>query len=315
MIFVRDSAAGGVTMRTILPRVPLPSTSEVIDTVQKVPSSMWVTVGTVAFIFFAAGLAFSRGVVKQLMGMVTLAVSVGVGWYVFRHRVEIFGTSGMSMSTDRLLFLSAAAGLLTYFLCKAGVYLLATFGLLKMLGGLDGWKGVMLSMLPSSFLLWIGTMGLRLIGSIYGMESAAAVTKKGTDLESQAKSFWYSLSQRMDHSPIGSIAEKLDPYNLKATANLARLLILWPEGSMWQRLAAQSQKTADALNHPRIVELGNDPEVRKAIEKQDFAGLMQMRKVEAAANHPDLEPVLSGLALEQAMDSVVYGRPQPVRLN
>jgi hypothetical protein len=55
--------------------------------------------------------------------------------------------------------------------------------------------------------------------------------------------------------------------------------------------------------------------VRKAIETQDFAGLMQMKKVEAAANHPDLAPVLSGLALEQAMDSVVYQRPQPVRLN
>ena len=295
--------------------MPLPSTSEVIDTVQKVPSSQWVTFGTLGFIFFFAGLAFSRGVVKQLLGMVTLAVSVGVGWYVFRHRLQIFGNSGMNMSTDRLLLLSAAAGLLTYFLCKAGMYLLASFGFLKLLGGLDGWKGVMLSVLPSGFLLWISTMGLRLIGSIYGMEGAAEVAKKGTEIESQAKSFWYSLSQRMDHSPLGSLAEKFDPYDIRATANLARLLILWPEGSMWQRLAAQSPKTANALNHPRIIELGTDSEVRKAIERQDFAGLMQMKKVEEAAHHPDLEPVLSGLALEQAMDSIVYGRPQPVRLN
>ena len=55
--------------------------------------------------------------------------------------------------------------------------------------------------------------------------------------------------------------------------------------------------------------------VRKAIDNRDFAGLMQMRKVEDAANHPDLQPLLGGLALEQAMDSVVYQRPQPVRLN
>lgn len=294
--------------------MPLPNPSEVLETVQKVPSSLWVTAGGVGFIAFAAGLAFSRGVVRQLVGMCTLAISVGVGWYVFRHRMEIFGSSAAGMSTDRLLFLSAAAGLLTYFLCKAGVYLLTAFGFINLLGGLNGWKGVLLSALPSSFLMWVATMALRLLGSIDGMESAAEVAKKGVDIQSQAQSIWTSLSQRLDNSFIGAIAQKFDPYDLKATANLSRLLILWPEGTMWQRLAAQSPKTANALNHPRIVELGSDPTVRKLIEKQDFAGLMQLKQVEEAARHPDLEPVLSGLDLEAAMDSIVYQRPQPVRL-
>ncbi len=275
---------------------------------------MWVTGGTVGIIAFAAGLAFARGVVRQLMGMCTLAISVGVGWYVFRHRVEIFGTSGSTMSTDRLLFLSAAAGLLTYFLCKVGVYMLSAFGLINILGGLNGWKGVLLSTIPSSFLLWVGSMGLRLIGSIEGMESAAEVAKKGVEIKSQAQSFWASLSQKMDNSILGSVAKKFDPYDLKATANLSRLLILWPEGSMWQQLAAQSPRTAVALNHPRIVDLGSDPNVRRLIDRQDFAGLMQLRAVEEAARHPDLEPILSGLELEQAMDTIVYQRPQPVKL-
>jgi hypothetical protein len=69
--------------------VPLPNPSEVIETLQKVHPSLWVTAGGVGFIAFAAGLAFSRGVVRQLVGMCTLA-SVGVSWYVFRHRMEIF---------------------------------------------------------------------------------------------------------------------------------------------------------------------------------------------------------------------------------
>lgn len=293
----------------------MPNPSEVLQTVQKVPSSMWATIGIVGFIAFAAGLAFSRGVVKQLLGAVTLAVSVGAAWYVFRHRVQIFGAAGISITTDRLLMLSVAAGLLTYFLCKMGTYFLAAFGLLKMLGGLDGWKGLIISFLPSGALLWIGSMVLRLVGSLYGMENAAEIVKKGGEVGSQAKSFWYSLSQRIDNSFLGGVAKKLDPYDIKPTANLARLLILWPEGSMWQQLAAQSPATAQALNHPRIVELGYDPVVRKAIDNRDFAGLMQMRKVEDAANHPDLQPLLGGLALEQAMDSVVYQRPQPVRLN
>jgi hypothetical protein len=80
---------------------------------------------------------------------------------------------------------------------------------------------MIMSFLPSGALLWIGSMVLRLVGNLYGMESAAEVVKKGGEMESQAKSFWYSLSQRMDNSFLGKLAKKFDPYDIKATANLA----------------------------------------------------------------------------------------------
>lgn len=293
----------------------MPNPSEVLQYAQKVPSSMWATIVIVGFIAFAAGLAFSKGVVNQVVRVATLAVSVWAAWYVFRHRVQIFGVAGMTMTTNRLMVLSLAAGVLTYFLCKVGTYFLAAFGLLRLLGGLTGWKGMIVSFVPSGVLLWIGSMVLRVAGSLYGMENAAEVVKRGGELQSQGKSFLYSLSQRIDNSFFGSLSKKLDPYDIKPTANLARLLILWPEGTMWQRLAAQSPATADALNHPLIAQLGYDADVRKAIEAKDFAGLMQMRKIENVANHPDLQPILGGLELEAAMDSVVYQRPQPVRLH
>ena len=292
--------------------------SEVLQHAQKVPSSMWATIAIVGFIAFTAGLAFARGVVQQLVGVVTLAVSVWAAWYVFMHRVQIFGAAGMQITTNRLMGLSLAAGLLTFFLCKMGTYFLAAFGLMRMLSGLTGWKGLIVSIIPSGGMLWLGSMVLRVVGSLYGMENASEIVKKGGAIESQAKSVFYSLSQRIDNSFIGGLAKKLDPYDIKPTANLARLLILWPEGTMWQRLAAQNFKVANALNHPLIAQLGYDPDVRKAIASKDFAGLMQMPKIEKVANHPDLQPVLSDLSLEQAMDSVVYGQPpppQPVRLN
>lgn len=291
--------------------------SEVLQYAQKVPSSMWATIAIVGFIAFTAGLAFAKGVVKQIIGVASLAVSVWAAWYVFMHRVQIFGATGMTMTTNRLMFLSAAAGLLMFFLCQVGTYFLAAFGLLRLLGGLTGWKGLIVSIIPSGGLLWLGSMVLRVVGSLYGMENAAEIVKKGGSIESQAKSVFYSLSQRVDNSFIGGLAKRLDPYDIKPTANLARLLILWPEGTMWQRLAEQSPATANALNHPLIAQLGYDPDVRKAIENKDFAGLMQMRKIEKVANHPDLQPILSGMGLEQAMDSVVYQQPpppQPVKL-
>lgn len=295
----------------------MPHPSEVLQYAQTVPSSMWATIAIVGFIAFTAGLAFARGVVKQIVGVASLAVSVWAAWYVFMHRVQIFGATGMTMTTNRLMALSAAAGLLMFFLCKVGTYFLAALGVMRMLGSLTGWKGLIVSIIPSGGLLWLGSMVLRVVGSLYGMENAAEIVKKGGSIESQAKSVFYTLSQKIDNSFIGGLAKRLDPYDIKPTANLARLLILWPEGSMWQRLAAQSPKVANALNHPLIAQLGYDPDVRKAIERKDFAGLMQMPKIEKVANHPDLQPILGGMQLEMAMDSVVYQQPpapQPVKL-
>ena len=95
---------------------------------------------------------------------------------------------------------------------------------------------------------------------------------------------------------------------MRATANLARLLILWPDGRVWQQIAQRSPQNAQALNHPAIVDLGQDAKVRQAIERQDFAGLMMLPQVEKAAGNPEIHPFLKTLALEEAMDSIVYQR-------
>ncbi|WP_395744041.1 hypothetical protein [Prosthecobacter sp.] len=291
--------------------------SEVLQYAQKVPHSMWATGAIVGFVAFAAGMAFAKGVVQQIINVMTLAACAWAAWFVFMHRVLIFGAAGMHMTTNRMVVASVIGAGIMFAVCKVGKYALVAFGLMRILGGLTGWKGLVVSILPSGALLWLGSMALRIVGSLYGMENAAEIVKKGGSIESQAKSVFYSLSQKIDNSIIGGLAKKLDPYDIKPTANLARLLILWPEGAMWQRLAEQSPATANALNHPLIVQLGYDAEVRKAIENKDFAGLMQMRKIEHVANHPDLQPILGGMALEQAMDSVVYRQPpppQPVRM-
>lgn len=296
----------------------MPHSSEVLQYAQKVPHSMWATIAIVGFIAFAAGLAFARGVVQQIMNVLTLAACAWAAWYVFMHRVQIFGAAGMHMTTNRLIVMSGLAAVLMFGVCKVGKYFLAAFGLMRMLGGLTGWKGLIVSIIPSGGLLWLGSMVLRVVGSLYGMENAADIVKKGGAIESQAKSVFYTLSQKIDNSIIGGLAKKLDPYDIKPTANLARLLILWPEGAMWQRLAEQSPRIANALNNDQIVKLGYDLEVREAIKNRDFAGLMQMPKIEKVANHPDLQPILSDMSLEAAMDSVVYRQPpppQPVRLN
>ena len=276
-----------------------------LDALGRVSAGTWVTAGGAAMVAFLAGLAFSKGVVRQLMTMASLALSVMVAWFVFTHRAEVFGSMGSNMGTDRLLLFSAGAGLLTFFVSKGLTALLAAAGLLKLFGGMTGWKGMMISTIPSAFLLWVGAMVLRLVGNLYGLETASVVAREGSRISDQATSLWQEVSQSLDRSTLGSIAAQVDPFDMRATANLARLLILWPDGTVWAGLAKDA-KTRAVLNHAEIQKLGHDPEVRRCIDRKDFAGLIQLKQVSKAAANEELRPVLSGLALEQAMDTIIY---------
>ena len=282
-----------------------PTAQPLLDGLSQVSPSTWVAAGGAGFVAFLAGLAFARGVVRQLMTMTSLAMAVAVAWFVFSHRAEVFGTSAASLGTDRLLLFSAAAGLLTFLVCKGVIALLAAAGLLNLFSGLTGWKGMIVSAVPSAFLLWVGTMVLRLVGNLYGLETASVVAREGSRLSDQATSVWQQVSQSLDRSLLGSLATQVDPFDMRATANLARLLILWPDGTVWAKLA-KDQKTRAVLNHAAIQKLGHDPDVRRCIEKKDFPGLIQLSQVSSTAAHADLRPVLNGLALEEAMDQIIY---------
>ena len=172
---------------------------------------------------------------------------------------------------------------------------------------MTGWKAGILSLLPSGVFVWLSTTVLRLVGSVYGLENAS-IDQLGRGAKSDLGAWIEEMSQKIDRTSIGKITEQLDPYDVRATANLSRLLILWPDGRVWQQLAARGPETVKVLNHPAIIALGADEKVRQAIGQQDFAGLMQLPQVEGAASNPELAPFFKGLALEKAMDSIVYQR-------
>lgn len=287
--------------------ISLPDMSGILESVKTTLSGSSMTAGGLAVVAFLAGLAFARGIVQQILTMMSLALSVLAGLYIFRNRSEIFGAYGANMSTDTLLIMSGAAALLTYFLARALINIIAGFGLLAFLSSITGWKAGLLSLLPSGVVVWLSTMVLRLVGSVYGMENAS-IQQSGQGEKSDFGAWVQKFAQKVDHTSFGRFAEKMDPYDIRATANLSRLLILWPDGRVWQQIAATGPKTANALNHPAIAALGHDPKVRQAIERQDFAGLMQLPQVVDAAQNPELEPFLKGLTLEQAMDTIVYNR-------
>jgi hypothetical protein len=283
----------------------MPDLGGTVESVKNAVSSQGMNAWGLAIVAFFAGMAVARGIVSQMLFMINLAVAVMAGLYVFQHRTEVFGAYASNMTTNTLLGASAAAALLAFFLVRGIMNFVAGFGLVGLLASFTGWKAGLLSLLPSGVVVWLGAMVLRLLGSVYSLENAN-IELAGKGVKSDLGQWISQLAQKIDHTTVGSLVEKLDPYDMRARANLARLLILWPDGRVWQQLAARGQDTANALNHPDIAALGIDPKVRQAIERQDFAGLMQLPQVQRAAANPQLEPFLKTLVLEEAMDTVVY---------
>ena len=280
--------------------------AEAMDMLHRIPMNTWVGGGAAAFVAFLAGMAFARGVVKQLVGMVSLAVGVSVAWFCFRHRIQVFGPTATNMGTDRLLLFSAGIGLMGYGVARVAVHMLGAIGLIS-LAGMAGWRGMALSILPSGFLLWVSAMALRLIGNLYGLETASAVAREGTRIENTFGDFAQGIRKSIDHSMFGTLLSTVDPFSMRPTTNLARLLIVWPDQRVWP-LMLQYPKIKKVYSERKMLELGQNPKVQKCIESKDFTGLMQLPEVEQAAAHPDLKVLLSDAELEDAMDTVLYGR-------
>lgn len=285
----------------------LPDLGGTLESAQRFVGGQGLSAWGMVIVAFLAGLAVARGIVGQILTMISLSLSVLAAMYVFRHRTELFGAYVQNISTDTLLMLSGGVGLLSFFLVKGLVNFAAGLGLLSFLASMTGWKAGILSLLPSGVFVWLSTTVLRLVGSVYGLENAS-IDQLGRGAKSDLGAWIEEMSQKIDRTSIGKITEQLDPYDVRATANLSRLLILWPDGRVWQQLAARGPETVNVLNHPAIIALGADEKVRQAIGQQDFAGLMQLPQVEGAASNPELEPFFKGLALEKAMDSIVYQR-------
>lgn len=280
---------------------------EVAKIFQSIPTNLWVTGGVSALVAYLAALAFANGALKQLMGMVCMACGVSAAWYVFSHRAEVFGTAGTTMANDRLLVFAGGAGLIAYGVARLVLGLFSMLGLLKLLGSFAGWKGALLSTIPSAFLLWSASMALRVVGNAYGVETASKMAHEGQKIQSYFGQAVNQARVAMDRSVLGSIAAKVDPFGMRATANLAKLLMVWPEQRLWTQMV-QNPKIKSIFSHPRILEVGKDAAVRSAIEKKDFAGLIQLPQVGRLAMHQDIEPLLTDASVEETMDKVVYAR-------
>lgn len=242
---------------------------------------------------FAGGmavLAIARGVLRLIRGMLKLVIGFAAGTYVFLKAPEWLGGAVPNPSAallGGLSFLGGAVGHLT-----------SGFALEKVLGGLDTaqasgatmtkGKAVLLSLLPSGVLMWIGGVLLRLTGSLSGM----AQVDQGP--EATVRPWLAQARAVLSQGVVGSVFNALDPVTTPEVVRLCEILVTYRDPGRWKSVKGDPALRA-VLDHPKFRRLLDDHDVKKAVAFSNYARLFTLPEVRDAAEDPELSEALRSL--------------------
>lgn len=242
---------------------------------------------------FAAGmaaLALVRGVLRLIRGMLKLAIGFAAAAFVFLKAPEWLGGAVPNPSGALLGGMSVAGGALGHL--GSGLIL----G--RLLGGGEGGgaaggnlsagPAVLLSLLPSGVLMWIGGVLLRLTGSLSGM----AQVDQGPAAEVRP---WLSEARSMlSRGAVGKVFDVLDPVTTPEVVRLCEILVVYRDPARWKSVKADPA-LAQLLHDPKFRRLLDDREVKHAVAHSNYTRLFTLPEVRAAAADPDLARALRSL--------------------
>lgn len=192
-----------------------------------------VSPGQVAVgVFLLLGVwGFVWGVVRQLAGMLVLALGCGVGWFVFTRGKEFIW---MQELDDRYLFwISVIAAITVFFFLRVVVHWVFGFGSLfsfvsRIFGKSQGKGliGAVVSILPAAFLIVVVALVFRLAGVIEGLEETRAAVFAPEGSFPREQSFFQGASAWVANGPWKEWLEQHDPLDIGALEKLGKILLV-----------------------------------------------------------------------------------------
>lgn len=276
-----------------------------------------VSPGQVALVVFLvlAVWGFVWGVVRQLAGMLVLAVGCGVGWLVFVRGGQL---AWMREFDDRYLFwISVIAGVTVFCFLRVVVHwIFGLGGLLAFVSGIFGKSrgkgpvGALISLLPAAFLLLVVFSVFRLAGVFEGLDETRAAVFAPAGSPPPEPSLLRRVSGWMVEVPWRDWLERHDPLDLHAMEKLGKLLLVSYDGSA-RRVLERDPSCRELLADPRVHTLVReiaargmypddgkllpvsreemrdiigDPSVRALLGQMDVDGLVQQALYEQSGN-------------------------------
>jgi hypothetical protein len=252
------------------------------------PALILAVVGVMAL------LAVMRGVLRLIRTMVALAIGFVAGTVIFLHAPEWFQGIAQDLSGKWTAVISLIGGAIGH--------LGSSFALNRVLGGIDTpqaagqhipkGRAILLSLLPSGLMIWIGGVVIRLAGSLSGM--AHADHRDSPDWD------WLARAQAaLSRGAVGRFFNLTDPLTSPEHVRLCEILVAYRESGRWQTVRHDAGLEA-VVRHPKFRRLLEDRDVRRAVAFSNYPRLLTLREVREAVHDSTL-----ALALRSVPDPEV----------
>jgi len=181
-----------------------------------------------------------------------------------------------------------------------------------------GASGAMVGALYGLFLVWIAILAIRLLGSVAESRLAIAKSARAAAERSAATPtpapmpaapnavVWglAHMKHALEQGPAGAMMQQVDPIPGSLYGMLRKLGAMASDDKSVERFLTYPG-VKPLLEHPKIAALQNDPEIVEDIQKKDYFGLLQNRKVLSVANDAEIGELMRKFELEKALDYAI----------
>lgn len=279
----------------------------------------WIPVCTLIWLLLSAWRGWRRGVIRQGVSLVALAVGIGAAVYGGPLLAPAIRPLGVPVFLRPLV-----AGALIVLLIWGTIATIASvifrktddqgIGLVRTVYGLGG---AFLGLLSGFLLLGVCAWGVRLAGSLAdGLQTGAkgkstAPVRPGT--VSAETGALPSLKKIVEESPLSEWIAKADPISSAWYPRLGKIGQILANPAACERLLADPAFAA-VVRSPHLAALRSDPDIQEALRSADLWTLLRSSKVQAAVDDTQLQTALNLPDVDRALELALHPPPNKAPL-
>ena len=190
-----------------------------------------------------------------------------------------------------------------------------------------GATGALAGMCVGVFLVWLGMLGIKLLGTLaapgataHARTEVVQVSDRGIPVPAPQEPGAVvrglaQMKRSLEQGPAGAVMEQIDPIPGTVYTTIGKVGQMTASQESAKRFA-EYPGVAPLMTHPKMLALRDDPEIARAALSNNFLALMRNPRVVSLANDPEIIGLLQKLEFQKALDYAVStpdNRPVPQR--
>ncbi len=251
----------------------------------------------IAVVAFFMAVAFIKGIARQLLGMLCLALGFVAGGLAFRQAPGLYSKWFDRVHPDAVIITSIVVGGIVHQLSRRLFRGMVQPGAGAPQNGGDRFRSALLSLIPAVFVVWVVAMAVRWIGALSLMQHIDEGIRAGKPSLLEKSPLFARLQRTLTTGQIGGLLNKTDPFSTAEAGTLCSLLLIRRDDDSWVRLL-RDPLAGPIMHHPALVRLVRDKDWLRTASLANYAELLTLPEVSEALKDSALVEQLRALPVE-----------------